>query len=137
MLFECITDTAIVPKRGSSKAAGYDFHADETKVVPARGKALVGTGIRTNFEPDVVLFLKSRSGLSVKNGVYTEAGVIDSDYEGEIKVALSNNSDTDYVVMQGDKISQGVFLQLPMKYYPDVEESLPERGEGGFGSTGK
>ena len=139
MLFEGISATAIVPKRGSAEAAGYDFYADENFVILPHGKTLIKTGIRTNFGPGIVLFLKSRSGLAVKSGVYTEAGVIDSDYKGEVCVALSNNTDVEYTGSIGDRISQGVFLRLADECYPAFSASSDAsvRGDSGFGSTGK
>ena len=78
-----------------------------------------------------------RSGLSVKNFIHVGAGVVDSDYRGELKVLLYNFSDVDFIVNAGDRIAQLIIE----KYTPtDVEEvvelELTIRGEGGFGSTG-
>lgn len=133
-MFSQATPTAKPPVRATTSSAGYDFFSDEDFCVPARGQAIVSTGVYSHFKPDTVLFLKSRSGLAAKSCLSTEAGVIDSDYEGVIKVVLRNASDTDYHGKAGDKISQGVFLLLSMDYYPP--EILETRGDGGFGSTG-
>lgn len=135
MLFETTSSASKIPTRGSAYSAGYDFYASEDFCVPAQGRTLVKTGITSNFSPGVVLFLKSRSGLSVKHGINTEAGVIDADYRGLIGIALSNNSDVDYAGVAGDRISQGVFLKLAEECYPE-DPSLASR-DGGYGSTGK
>jgi dUTP pyrophosphatase len=135
MLFEATSSTAKIPVRGSIFSAGYDFFASEDFIIPARGRCLVKTDIKSNFNPGIVLFMKSRSGLAVKNGIYTEAGVIDADYRGLIGVALNNTSDEMYEGHIGDRISQGVFLKLAEECYP-LEIDLDVR-DGGFGSTGK
>lgn len=84
-----------------------------------------------------------RSGLAVKSGISTGAGVIDADYRGEVKVLLFNHSDADFNIEKGDRIAQ---LILERIYTPEIEvlddnawevENNTERGAGGFGSTGK
>jgi len=97
---------------------------------------MVETGVKTIFDKDTVLFLKSRSGLTFKNKIDTVAGVIDSDYKDTIKVILSNRNHTSdlFNIKKGDRISQGVFLKLSMDYYPDAV--TPNNRNGGFGSTG-
>lgn len=125
---------AIFPTIGTGGSAGYDFYALNAVTVPPMSQRMVDTGITTIFGSGTVLFLKSRSGLCVKNLVTTEAGVIDSDYRDSIKVVVRNFGTEPFEVTPGMKISQGVFLQLAADYYPRTEPA-PVR-EGGFGSTG-
>ena len=132
-----LEEGAIIPTRAHDTDAGLDIYARETQTVPAKGSAIFDTGVHVELPAGTVGFLKSKSGLNVKHGITSE-GVIDVGYTGSIVVKLYNNSDTDYTVSAGDKISQLVILPIET---PSVElvESLEEteRGAGGFGSTGR
>lgn len=128
---------AKMPARAHDTDAGYDLYARETKTVPARGSACFDIGVHIEIPRGYVGFLKSKSGLNVRHGITSE-GVIDAGYTGSIVVKLYNNTDTEYTVNQGDKISQIVILPI---YTPELElaETLEntDRGENGFGSSGK
>jgi len=126
---------AKIPTRGTDGSAGYDFYAAEDASVHGGEQIAVETGVKTNFDKDTVLFLKSRSGLVFKNKIDTVAGVIDSDYKDTIKVILSNRNHSGdlFKIKKGDRISQGVFLKLSMEYYPESNKAIRD---GGFGSTG-
>ena len=87
-----------MPKAGSLHAAGYDLHALEAKVIPARGKALVPTGLAMAIPIGNYGRIAPRSGLAAKHMIDTGAGVIDADYRGEVKVLLFNLGDTDFEV---------------------------------------
>ncbi|TGZ82963.1 deoxyuridine 5'-triphosphate nucleotidohydrolase [Ascodesmis nigricans] len=132
-----LTPNARLPTRGSAFAAGYDVYAARETTIPARGKALVDTGIAMAVPAGTYGRIAPRSGLASKNFIDTGAGVIDADYRGEVKVLLFNHADTDFAVKEGDRVAQ---LILERIYTPDVveveelEESV--RGAGGFGSTG-
>lgn len=125
------------PTRGSVLAAGYDIYSSEDTSIPARGKAMVSTGISIAVPPGTYGRVAPRSGLAAKHSIDTGAGVIDADYRGEVKVILFNFSDVDFAIKEGDRIAQLVIERI---YTPDVvvveklEESV--RGVGGFGSTG-
>ena len=81
--------------------------------------------------------LKSRSGISLKHGIDVQAGVIDSDYRGEICVILENNSDQDFTITSGDRISQMIIMNLPTVDIKEVKSlDITERGTNGFGNTG-
>lgn len=134
-LFVCEYPDSIIPTIATSGSAGYDLYSYEDIVIPKMSQVLIDTGIRSNFEPGAVFILKSRSGLCSKFNITTEAGVIDSDYKGIIKVILRNFSSEDYHVKKGDKISQGIFVKLDERYYMSSEVSKI-RGDCGFGSTG-
>lgn len=128
---------AYVPTRAHKTDAGLDLKAKEGQIVPARESAVFDTGVHIELSEGTVGFLKSKSGLNVKYGITSE-GVIDSGYTGSIRVKLYNNSGYDYEVKAGDKISQLVILPI---YTPEVrivnELTETERGNGGFGSSGR
>lgn len=132
-----LDDGAKMPTRAYPTDAGLDIYSRETKVVPAGGSVVFDTGVHIDFPPYTCGFLKSKSGLNVKHGLTSE-GVIDTGYTGSICVKLYNHSNTDYTVNKGDKISQLVCLHVLL---PDLElvGELEEhdRGENGFGSSGK
>ena len=116
------------------------IHTDEPLVVPARGSAVVPTGIAIAVPEGYGAFIFARSGLGIKHGIAPRncVGVIDSDYRGEICVGLMNNSDADYVIQPNDRIAQMAIMPvMPAEYVLSEELSETERGTGGFGSTGK
>ena len=131
-----MSKTAIVPTRGSDGAAGYDLHADEGIEIPAGCRALVVTGISTEYADSVGARIMARSGLSVR-GIDIGAGLVDSDYRGEIKALLINNGSRSLFVNCGDRIAQIVFFPVltnAIEWHGTVSET--ERGADGFGSTG-
>ena len=91
-----LSPNALLPVLGSANAAGYDLHSLESKVVPARGQGLIGTGIAFAIPVGNYGRIAPRSGLAVKNSIHVGAGVVDSDYRGEVKVLLFNLGDTDF-----------------------------------------
>jgi dUTP pyrophosphatase len=128
---------SIVPTLGSSGAAGFDLYAYEEDFIGEHEWAVVPTGIALSIPKGKVGIIKPRSGLAAKNAIDVLAGVIDSDYRGEIEVVLINHSYNDIVFKKGDRIAQLVILDHYNEF--EVVESLDdtERGSGGFGSTGK
>ncbi|XP_044265679.1 probable deoxyuridine 5'-triphosphate nucleotidohydrolase isoform X2 [Tribolium madens] len=132
-----VVPEAYAPTKGSIKAAGYDLKSAFDCIVPARGKALVDTGLKVQLPEGCYGRIAPRSGLAVKNFIDVGAGVVDEDYRGVLKVVLFNHSDIPFDVKSGDRIAQLICERI---YYPDIEEvqELNEtaRGEGGFGSTG-
>lgn len=133
-----VTEYATQPRRATPCAAGYDLHSCEDKVIQAKGRGIVNTGIAISIPDRTYARVAPRSGLTVKNGIDVGAGVIDQDYRGEIKVVLFNHSNEDFVVKIGDRIAQLIIEKIET---PDIlmVDSLDEteRGDGGFGSTGK
>lgn len=128
---------AFAPERAHGTDAGLDLRSPKDITVPAHGSAVIDTGVHVEIPFSCAGFLKSKSGLNVKHGITSE-GVIDTGYTGSIVAKLYNNSSKDYHVKRGDKITQLVVMLIGL---PDVElvDSLEEteRGEHGFGSTGK
>lgn len=137
-----LNEFAKVPTHGSDQAAGYDLYAatDGPVRIPAHRTILIGTGLSMALPQGTFLGIYPRSGLATKQGLRPAncVGVVDSDYRGEIKVALHNDTNEDKDIMAGERIAQGILhTYVPMQF--DVVEELDEttRGEGGFGSTGK
>jgi len=117
--------------------ACFDIQSNENIVIPARGRALVKTGICLGIPGGYMIQIKPRSGLAVKKGIDTGAGVIDSDYTGEIMIALFNHSDEDFEIQQYDRIAQGSLREVFTANFVEVdkiEETV--RGEKGIGSSG-
>ncbi|GAM85961.1 hypothetical protein ANO11243_039710 [Dothideomycetidae sp. 11243] len=134
---QLLAPSAKVPTRGSAFAAGYDLYASRPASIPARGRALVETDISVAVPEGTYGRVAPRSGLAVKHGIDTGAGVIDADYRGPVKVLLFNVSDEEFAVQEGDRIAQLVIERI---YTPEIAvvEKLADsvRGAGGFGSTG-
>ena len=97
---------ARVPMRSTEGAAGYDLSAAQTAVVPARGKCLVKTSLAMAIPKGCYGRVAPQSGLALKKFIDVGAGVIDSDYRGELGVILFNFSDGGFVINMGDKIAQ-------------------------------
>lgn len=132
-----VDNGAFLPTRAHETDAGLDLYAMETQVVPAHGSTVFNTGVHVELPPCTVGMVKSKSGLNVKHGLTSE-GVIDAGYTGSIVVKIYNHSDYDYTVNRGDKISQLVIMPILTPVLELVTElGETERGNNGFGSTGK
>lgn len=123
----------------------YEMQTDEEldllspidTVVPAKGSISIDTGVHIELPPNTAGFLKSKSGLNVKYGITSE-GVIDVGYNGSIVCKLYNHSNLDYEIKRGDKITQLVVMKIDIPELNVVDEfKETERGNGGFGSTGR
>jgi dUTP pyrophosphatase len=131
-----------VPKRATSGAAGFDLQAaiDTIMEIPAGTSALVPTGLCVKLPDNLELQVRPRSGLAAKSciTVLNSPGTVDSDYTGEIKVILINHSKEAFTIKRGDRIAQAVFNEVALPTLVEVEDlEKTERGESGFGSTGK
>lgn len=132
-----LDEGAKMPTRAHSTDAGLDLYARNTAIVPAKESAKFDTGVHIELPQGTVGMIKSKSGLNVNHGITSE-GVIDVGYTGSIVVKLYNHSGYDYKVNAGDKISQLVILPILTPELELVEDlKSTERGNGGFGSTGK
>lgn len=137
-----LNDLAKIPTRGSDYAAGYDLYAATSYeiIVPAHTTIKVGTGIAIELPYMTFGGIFARSGLATKQGLRPAncTGVVDSDYRGEVIVAVHNDTDLDQIIQPGDRIAQLVVLPyLPISFVEVDELNTTERGENGFGSTGK
>lgn len=136
-----LKDNAVVPTRGSKYAAGADLYSAENDLyIEDRQTVMIGTGIAMEIPEGYVGLVYARSGLACKEGLApaNKVGVIDSDYRGEIKVALYNQSGQKKLVKNGERIAQIVIAPFLAPEFTEVSElDETNRGEGGFGSTGK
>lgn len=139
-----IYDDAILPTRGSAEAAGYDLYArlkeHETLQILPHETTKIGTGIAIECPKGYFAGIFARSGLATKQGLRPAncVGVVDSDYRGEIIVAIHNDSDEIRYIENGDRIAQMILIPyIPMTFVETDELSESERGQDGFGSTGK
>lgn len=137
-----LTPNATVPTMGSKFAAGADLYsAEDADVVIEPGETkFIGTGLAMEIPEGYVGLVYARSGLACKRGLApaNKVGVVDSDYRGEIKVALHNHGKEAQTVEKGERIAQMVIAPYLSVNYEEADElSETERGEGGFGSTGR
>ena len=127
-----------LPAYGREGDAALDIVASEEKVIPAKQRETIGTGVSFEIPDGQVGLVWDRSGLSFKHGQTVLGGVIDSNYRGELKVCLFNTTDEDYHVKRGDKIAQMVVQPAPQFEIVEVDElSDTNRGSAGFGSSGR
>lgn len=136
-----IDPNATIPTRGTCESAGADLYANinsPISILPQQTK-MIGTGISMKIPDGFVGLIYPRSGISVKRDLApaNKVGVIDSDYRGEIMVALHNHGTTSKTINPNERIAQIVFTEYYVPIFNEVEElDDTERGEGGFGSTG-
>lgn len=134
-----VTVTAGRLHRGSLGAAGYDLFATEPVTLLPGQRRTVPTGVRLRLSESIVGLVRDRSGLAARFGVTVLAGVLDSDYRGEVGVVLLNTGPDAVAVPAGDRVAQLLFV--PVSHDIAVEDSAVVtgggvRGSGGFGSTG-
>ncbi len=136
-----VNANATIPSYGSSCAAGADLYAcEENDVIIKSGETLlIHTGIAMEIPDGYAGFIYARSGIASKRGLApaNKVGVVDSDYRGEIMVALHNHSSADQKIAQNERIAQMVIAPY-LKADFILSETLDDtvRGAGGFGSTG-
>jgi len=131
-----------LPQYATAQAAGLDLKANITEpiILKPLQRQLVSTGLFIELPDSYEAQIRPRSGLAFKNGitVLNSPGTIDADYRGEIKVLLVNLSNDDFTINDGERIAQMVIAkheQISWEQVTILEES--NRGDGGFGSTGK
>lgn len=133
-----IDEGAFPPTRAHETDAGLDLYSNEDVWIPAGGFGTIHTGTHIELPKNTAGLLVAKSGLNVKDHI-TSTGLIDEGYTGEIIVKLYNHGVKDYIVEAGDKVSQ--LIVIPVLYEPvvlvDDFGTKTERGENGFGSTGR
>ena len=130
-----------LPKRGSTKSAGYDFESIEDIIIPSHETVLVNTGIKASMADNEVLMIFVRSSSAIKKGLILRNGtaIIDADYynnednDGHIMLAIHNTFDSPYRVTKGERLAQGIFVQYGVT---NDDDTYTERS-GGIGSTDK
>lgn len=144
VLLKKLREGAVTPTSGSLSAAGVDLYAlpegDGEVNIPAHHTVMIPTGLAAALPEGTFGAMFARSGLASRQGLRPAncVGVVDSDYRGELFIALHNDGETPRTVRRGDRIAQMVLLPyLPIEF--EETDTLPEtlRGEGGFGSTGR
>lgn len=135
-----LDDGAFLPTRAHDADGGYDLYSPVDATVYDLKGTVIDTGVHVQIPRGFVGFIKSRSGMNIKKNVVCE-GVIDSGYTGSIAVKLRLQASNVYdrvVINRGDRIAQLVLLPV---FTPDLEEvdelEETERGDGGFGSSGR
>lgn len=138
ILVKKLSEDAIVPTKANRSDAGWDLYSLSDASLDPGTRALIKTGISLEIPSGYVGLIWPRSGLAVKNGIDVFAGVVDAGYRGDVGVCLHNSSEQKVEIKQGDRIAQILFQPVP--HFRLVESSdltSTERGEGGFGSSGK
>ena len=140
MSFKKLDKYATTPTRGSEHAAGYDLYSIEDCAINAGETVKVRTGIAVEIPEGYFGGIFARSGLATNRGLRPAncVGVVDSDYRGEVIVALHNDTDHTEGVHIGDRIAQRIvmpYIDANLEEVDDLHET--DRGNGGFGSTGE
>ena len=129
--------TAKLPSKAHNTDAGFDLYADRAYDIEVGRTILISTGISMAIPRGYAGMIWDRSSMGVK-GLHRFAGVIDSDYRGEIKVCIHNASGDHCKISEGDKVAQLVIQSVPSFFLREVDTlEETERGNKGFGSSGK
>lgn len=132
-----LDEGAYMPERAHSLDAGYDLRTPRAVTVLPYESVVIDTGVHVEIAPNHVGMIKSKSGLNVNRDMTSE-GVIDSGYTGSIRVKLYNHGEHQRVIHKGDKISQLVIMPIVTPELELVDKlEATERGDNGFGSTGR
>ena len=139
MKVKLVNEYAQLPTRGSKDAAGLDLYCPFHIKVPADSQKKILLGISVEIPQGYMGLLVPRSSMSkTPLRCANSVGIIDADYRGELSIAYENISCSDYTIFRGDRIAQLIIVPIAIV---DVEEaqtlSETERGDGGYGSTGK
>jgi dUTP pyrophosphatase len=134
-----VDGTGALPDYASDGAAGADLRASAAVTLAPGRRAAVPTGLILELPPGLVGLVWPRSGLAVRHGIDTLAGVIDSDYRGEVKVVLVNHGQEVVEIAPGDRIAQLLVQKVERAHFTSAAAPLAAtpRGAGGFGSTGR
>ena len=141
MKVKIFSRSGVYPAYETAGSAGMDIRAwlNEPVILQPGERALISTGLYMEFDAGYEVQLRARSGLAVKHGIglVNGVGTIDSDYRGEIKVALINLGQEAFAVNNGERIAQMVISPVVQAEIEPTEMlTETERGSGGFGSTG-
>lgn len=128
---------AIIPTRTSPGSVGYDLYSMEEIVLPPLERAFISTGVCASLPHGVYGRIAPRSGLTLKHGIQTGAGIIDPDFTGELKVILFNHGSEPFVIKKGNRIAQMILERCETPIIEEVDELVEtQRGSRGFGSSG-
>ena len=130
---------AVLPCRANTHAAGYDLCSNEDITLPAKKRAIIGTSLAIELPSNTYGRIAGRSGLAFNFGVFCFNGILDSDYQSEVKLLMMNESNDDFSIRKGDRVAQ--IIVQPYENNIEIQEvselrKKSERGKGGFGSSG-
>lgn len=132
-----VDEGAYAPSRAHATDAGIDLRTPIKVTVPAHGSATIDTGVHVELPQGCAGLLVSKSGLNVRHGI-TSTGLIDEGFTGSITAKLYNDSDQDWTLEAGDKVTQLVVIPVVYERVELVDSiNGGERGDDGFGSTGR
>lgn len=129
---------ALLPMRAHPTDAGLDLYTPTAVYIESKGSAVIDTGVHIELPPNTVGEIKTKSGLNFNHGLTVPTGTVDVGYTGSIRVKIYNHSNQPYQFNKGDKIAQLVIVPIltpELELVDELEDT--ERGNGGFGSTGK
>jgi dUTP pyrophosphatase len=127
-----------LPQYSSPDCAGADLFAAQAAEIPPAGRVAIATGISVELPAGHVGLVWPRSGLAVRHGIDTLAGVIDADYRGEVRVVLVNHGAEPFRIAAGDRVAQLLIQKIErVRFVRAATLSETQRGAGGFGSTGR
>jgi dUTP pyrophosphatase len=135
-----VENNDLIPKYQTQGAAGCDLYASGDYTIKPGRRGIISTGLKIELPPGFEAQVRPRSGLAAKYGitVLNTPGTVDEDYRGEIKVILLNTGDEEFSISKGDRIAQLVFSRVFRGIFQPTESlSSTDRGNAGFGSTGK
>jgi len=134
----CVSEEGTLPSRGTGQSAGLDLYASSDVAIGPDSIKIVPTGVRMSIPIGFYGMCVGRSGNTVKRSLFVQTGIIDSDYRGDIGVMVYNASGKEAIISKGDRIGQMIILPYPDITFEEVESlDETERGEGGFGSSGR
>ena len=128
---------ATLPTKATPHSAGFDMYSAEQTTIPPSTQKLIDTKVSMEIPTKYFGMLKSRSGLALKHNIHVQAGIIDSDYRGHIKILLTNESDTPFEITQGMRIAQLIIFHIPnIELLTSDNLTETNRNTKGFGSSG-
>lgn len=128
---------AKIPVYATPGSAGFDLYSIEDKTLEPGETYAIKTGIAMEIDPHYYIKFEGRSGLGLK-GIAKFAGVIDSDYRGEVRVVLCNTSKVPFKIEKGERVGQGIIMTRFAALFEETDTlSETQRGTGGFSSTGR
>ncbi|MCB9802827.1 dUTP diphosphatase [Candidatus Nomurabacteria bacterium] len=132
-----LKEQAVLPQMMRQGDAAFDLSSCENFLLKSNETKIISTGLALEIPENYVGNIRDRSGLAAKHGLHTLAGIIDSNYRGEIGVVMVNLSKEDYQIKIGDRVAQMLIQKIEVVDFEEVQElSETNRGENGFNSSG-